>query len=90
MLTYLCIYVRLTLYLHLILFLLACYSEEILGKTKWKSIYFICYICIYMYLCVNIYNILICINKAKKPQALFPPLNVRKYVSHFFLSLSIT
>lgn len=52
MLTYLCIYVRLTLYLHLILFLLACYSEEILDKTRWKSIYFICYIYMYIYVFV--------------------------------------
>lgn len=36
MLTYLCIYVRSTLYLHLILFLLVCYSEEILGKKDGK------------------------------------------------------
>lgn len=49
MLTYVCIYVRSTLYLHFILLLLACYSEEIWGKTRWKSIYFIWYIC--MYLC---------------------------------------
>lgn len=48
MLTYLCMYVRSTLYLHLILFLLACYSEEILGKTRWKSIYFMCYIYIHV------------------------------------------